>query len=288
MQITLLPDRVKAAWERCDKKEITYEQFQAIEALEIRRYQKLWTEALILSEYTDLYESLLTEIWDYTGLPIEEIRSWCDQAVEKIARSWELSRPQGREQIEKWYDSALYIYELMAWHSLRNDNTPLAYVGALEFAKRVGIKNHFDFGSGVGSGTILFHRHGIQSWMGDISTLLLEFARKRAVKRGCLNSTIWTGLEGIWPYLKNQFDFITAMEVFEHLYDPIQTLENLHGALVSGGYLFIQLSSCRPDPERPQHIVTDPQPIFKRLSELGMVKVWSDGWVWGHDCFQKQ
>src|SRR5216684_3944815 len=62
--------------------------------------------------------------------------------------------------VEKYYDAAdEYIEELMWWHTLADDISPLAYVVALEFASSVGCKACLDFGSGVGSGALLFRRH---------------------------------------------------------------------------------------------------------------------------------
>ena len=288
----LLPDRIKTHWANHEAGQFSYEEFQRLEKLELDRYQAFWTEALILPPHKDLYESLVSEIASYTGLKADEIKVYCDNAVEDLAALWRKGhvQPGDPAALRAYYESKLWIYELMAWHSLRLDNTPLAYVMALEFAKKTNRTKHLDFGSGVGSGTILFERHGIGSWACDISATLLNFGRFRLNNRMTAfagGSPMWAGVENLWKHLKGQFDFITAMEVFEHLYDPIGMIDNLHDVLTPGGYLFIQLSSCHPDPERPQHIVTDPQPIFKRLDELGMVKVWSDNWVWGHDVFQK-
>lgn len=38
-----------------------------------------------------------------------------------------------------------------------------------------------------------------------------------------------------------QFDVVTAFDVLEHLSDPAVAIKNLHNALKSGGYLFIEL-----------------------------------------------
>jgi 2-polyprenyl-3-methyl-5-hydroxy-6-metoxy-1,4-benzoquinol methylase len=286
--MNLLPDRIKAHWAQHEQGEITYEQFQALEKKELDRYQAFWAEALILPDHTDLYESLISEIVEYTGLTADETKVFCDHAVQDLASEWRKIPHKDPTMIEGFYNLKLYIYELMAWHSLKDDNTPLAYVMALEFARKSGCKKHLDFGSGVGSGTILFQKYGVESWMCDISQRLLNFAHWRQCRRKSLSgSPIYAGVYDLWKHMANQFDFITAMEVIEHLYDPLATIDNLYKALKPEGYLFLQLNSCRPDPERPQHIVTDPQPIFERLSSLGMTKVWCDNWVWGHDCFQK-
>ena len=44
---------------------------------------------------------------------------------------------------------------------------------------------------------------------------------------------------------------------------------------------------CEVDPERPEHIVQDFQPVFDRFAELGFKEVFRDEWLWGHQVFQK-
>src|SRR2546427_172036 len=62
---------------------------------------------------------------------------------------------------------------------LTEDFTPLSYVTALEFAAREGCRSCLDFGAGVGSGGILFARHGFDVGLADISSPLLNFSRWR-------------------------------------------------------------------------------------------------------------
>ena len=82
------------------------------------------------------------------------------------------------------------------------------------------------------------------------------------------------------------FDMITAMDVFEHLTDPVVTVDHLFAALKPGGYIFGRFAA-EPDEERPQHIVFDFAPTLARFEALGCVQVWRDEWLWGHQVFQK-
>jgi SAM-dependent methyltransferase len=74
--------------------------------------------------------------------------------------------------------------------------------------------------------------------------------------------------------------------VFEHLADPVEAAEHLWRALRPGGVLFARIHA-EEDPERPHHIVRDFAPTFARLAELGLVETWRDGWLWGHQLFEK-
>ena len=79
---------------------------------------------------------------------------------------------------------------------------------------------------------------------------------------------------------------MTAIDVFEHLVDPVETVERLWDALKPGGFLYARISA-ESDADRPQHIVQDFGPTFARMRALGFVQVWQDEWLWGHQVFQK-
>jgi SAM-dependent methyltransferase len=83
------------------------------------------------------------------------------------------------------------------------------------------------------------------------------------------------------------FDMILAMDVFEHLTDPVTTVEQIWSALRPGGVFFARLQVQKAD-THPQHIVRDFEPTFARMRELGLVETWRDTWLWGHQLFEKR
>ena len=90
-----------------------------------------------------------------------------------------------QDSVENFYnESEAMIYELMWWHTLSEDASPLAYVTALHFAKMHGCRSYLDFGAGVGSGGILFARHGLDVTLADISSPMLDFSQWRFRLRG--------------------------------------------------------------------------------------------------------
>lgn len=56
------------------------------------------------------------------------------------------------------------------------------------------------------------------------------------------------------PLPSEGFDMILAMDVFEHLADPVATVESLHRALRPGGVLFARIQAAKAE-THPQHIV---------------------------------
>jgi SAM-dependent methyltransferase len=282
----LLPDELKDLWRAVEKNELSTDDFGAAQERLLAEYRRTWTDALLLEPRRDLEESFVHELQLYTRCEDPgEIRRLCRLAVETLAEEWRNKvDPKNRESVEKFYnETRAEIYELMWWHTLVDDLSPLSYVTALEFAEREGCRSCLDFGAGVGSGGILFARHGFAVGLADISSPLLEFSRWRLGLRN---------LPGEFYDLKTRslppaaFDMITAMDVFEHLADPVKAVETLSTALRPGGFLYGRFHA-EHDEDRPLHVVRDFGPSLKRLGELGFIQVWQDEWLWGHQVFRK-
>ena len=249
-------------------------------------YRQTWEQALLLERYKGLSESLLAELGSYMRCAdMAEIQRQCIHAVATLKAEWQAQvDPGDRQSIEQFYDaSQATIYELMWWHTLCDDASPLAYITALHFARQQGCRSYLDFGAGVGSGGILFARHGLEVTLADISSTLLGFSQWRLERRRL--PAAYIDLK-VCSLPRHTFDFVTAMDVFEHLVEPVETIERLWDALKPGGFLYARISA-ESDEDRPQHIVQDFEPTFARMQALGLVQVWQDEWLWGHQVFQK-
>jgi len=282
----LLPDQLKALWQAVDQQQLSVEAFTSEQERLLATHRQTWEQALLLEGYTDLSASLLAELGSYMHCAdMAEVQRQCVQAVATLKGEWQAQvKPGDRRSIEQFYDvSQATIYELMWWHTLGDDASPLAYVTALHLAQQHGCQSYLDFGSGVGSGAILFARHGFTVTLADISSTLLGFSQWRLERRQLPAAYVDLKVSQL-PH--HAFDFMTAMDVFEHLVDPVETVERLWDALKPGGFLYARISA-ESDEERPQHIVQDFGPTFARMQALGLVQVWQDEWLWGHQVFQK-
>jgi mycofactocin glycosyltransferase len=251
-------------------------------------YANIWNAALLLDGHTSIQQSILTELAEYTGVTdIEQVRQRCCNNQGQIAAAWRRTVTEGsRASVDAFYDTCevdLYIHSLMWWHTLSDDDSPLAYVLALKFAQQRGCHSLLDFGAGAGSGAVLYARHGLQTTAADISAPMLAFTQWRLRRRN-LNANIIDLRTS--ELAASQYDMITAMDVFEHLSDPLGTVDHIARALRPGGFLFGRFA-VEKDDDHPLHIVRDFRPVFDRLAERGLNKVWSDQWLWGHTAFQK-
>ena len=282
----LLPDRLSALWKRVDSGEISAETAQACQDQLLQEYRAIWTSALVSDPDRDLKSSLLGELGRYLGWDdMDKVEARCRGILAELREAWQQTVKRGNPaSIERFYDSSEgHLFELVWWHTLTEDQTPLAYVFALDFARRQAGRRYLDFGAGIGSGAILFARHGFEVVLADVSSPLLQFAEWRLRERGLSAEILDLKTHSLPP---GAFDVITTMDVFEHLADPVKAVGRLATALVPGGYIFGRFAA-HEDPERPQHIVLDFEPTFQRLSALGFTERWRDGWLWGHQVFQK-
>ncbi len=282
----LLPDVLKNLWQTVDEKQFTGEEFYFERERLLDDYKQTWKQALVLDGQYDLKQSLLGELGSYLGCEdLAEIERRGQNAMTTAKGEWEGKvNPSDRHAVEQYYDeSQAAMFELVYWHTLEWDTSPLAYVTALHFVRQHECQTCLDFGAGVGSGAILFARHGLEITLADISLPMLRFSQWRFGIRG---------LHAQFRDLKScglptrAFDMVTAMDVFEHLFDPVRAAEEIWETLKPGGFLFGRFGT-EEDEEQPQHIVKDFGPTFKRMQELGFSQVWRDDWLWGHQVFQK-
>jgi SAM-dependent methyltransferase len=117
----------------------------------------------------------------------------------------------------------------------------------------------------------------------DISSTMLQVCRWRLDYRNL--SAHFLDLKER-PLPDGAFDMVCAMDVFEHLADPVGTVDALWRSMKPGGFLYGRFHA-EQDEDRPHHIVQDFQPTLKRLDERGFREVWRDEWLWGHQVFQK-
>lgn len=281
-----LPDRLHTLWQEVEAKRMSPEACAAQQEQWLDDDRRQWREALLENKNEDLRTGLFREVAAYYQITdLAEVERRCASAVATLRREWhELDETDPQTKMENFYESPATIYELIEWHTLQDDTGPLAYVLGLDIAREYQVRTCLDFGSGIGSGALLFAHAGISMTLADISTVLLDFARWRFARRGLPIQ----GLDLKRATLPDtSFDMILAMDVFEHLAEPERVAEQLWRALRPDGLLFARIHA-EEDAERPQHIVRDFEPTFARMRELGLIETWRDNWLWGHQLFEKR
>ncbi len=232
-----------------------------------------WREALLLPGETDPVESGVRELAEYFGLSRDEARRSCESALADSQREWESSPRRTHDQIVDFYRrTRSYLFEHVWWHATEVE-TNSANAGILNYAMQRGACEYLDFGSGVGANAILFAKRGLKVALADVSETMLDFARWRLARRG-LQAELINLNEQRLP--RERFDFVTALDVCEHLVDPGAEIERIAQSLkIGGAFVF----NCRAgkDAERPMHILPAAAPVLRSIRRNGLREVADDG-----------
>ncbi|HNV86408.1 MAG TPA: class I SAM-dependent methyltransferase [Candidatus Omnitrophota bacterium] len=224
----------------------------------IAEYRQKWDSAFLLPGESDNVRSAIRELAEYfPAYGAEEIEERFWNATRLFSEYWMRRPPDAKSErslIDFYNSTDLEIFELMHYHGVLRDEGPLNYVCALDLAERLGCRDVLDYGSGAGSGGLLFAKAGLAVTLCDVSLPLLEFARWRFRKRAREAEFIdlRTGR------LATRADLITCFEVLEHAPDPLLILRKCREVLRDGGYLILTAPFGK-DPERPMHIIHDPR-----------------------------
>lgn len=95
--------------------------------------------------------------------------------------------------------------------------------------------SHIDVGCGNGALTIKFYKYFKKSLGIDLSEEGIKFAKKFENQNISFQNE---SIENLAKYNK-KFDFVTAIEVIEHQYDPLDFLQKLNRITKKEGYILI-------------------------------------------------
>ncbi len=228
-----------------------------------------WRDALLLPGETDLLASGVRELSEYYGLSRDEALARAQNGVRASREAWNAFPRRSREEILDFYDRCEdYVFEHVHWHATLTEGETLANVAILEYALATGVRRYLDLGGGVGANLILFARAGVEVADADVSGPMMAFARWRLERRG---------LKGLFFDLKKESlplewsDLLTAVDVLEHVPDPVLTLGEALPSLVPGGRVLVAMGFGR-DPERPMHVVHTPRAFLSGVRALGLAR----------------
>lgn len=236
--------------------------------------REVWADALALSGRY-LRRSLVGELAEYLERPPDKVLEDCRSGAERLKREWLESAPDSPEKVSEFYrDTNDYLYDLTWWHTLSEDESALAAVEALEVAEDCMARTVLDFGAGIGSLGILLAKNGFEVTLAEINPVLADYSRHRFARRGLTASFLDVTSETL-P--EAAFDFVSAVDVMEHLPEPGETLRSLAGALRPGGTLYIHLPPDDGNDPRPMHLWHDRDVLLGEIEGAGLWLERADG-----------
>lgn len=226
----------------------------------------LWEDALKKGGLST-EETLIEENIEYLRWTREEVmKCWGRKGTRMVKEKWIEDNPTTEAEVNRYYDTLeLYIPELSSWHSEVHVEVFLKIVEFLQLCVKNGLTSYLDFGAGIGSSGILFHKYGFDITLADISDAMLKYEKWRLARYNVPARFIDLKSESIPA---QSVDCVTAIEVLEHVPDPVKAMSKIKDALKIGGYAFVT-TPFYFDPERPQHIVHDIA-VTRNFEELGL------------------
>jgi SAM-dependent methyltransferase len=236
-----------------------------------------WQEALARPGHHSLYESMVTELAEYLGETPATVVSLCAAGAEAVAQEWKV-RQLGKgspasEVIEFYRTTKSYLFDLTTFNSEYPHTDTLECL--VDIAKKRGLTNVLDFGSGIGSVGLFFALNGMDVTLADVSEPLLEYVAWRFKIRGLNVRLIDLNREEL-P--EDTFEVVTTFDVLEHLPRPAETLRTLAASMKIGGLLALNVEGI--DDRFPQHIASYEEVFstvgatgFQRLQFLGKTEV---------------
>lgn len=225
----------------------------------------LWSSAVRLERDADAYDSAVREASEYFGLAPSEVIARMANGSRLLAEEWQQMKidPRSESDLRRFYnENTAEAFELLNFNT--RGAAGLQYVAAFEMTRLRPGRRYLDFGSGVGSGAILFARQGFEVTLADVSTPLLRFAEWRLRKRGL--SATYVDLKQ-QPLPLASYDVATAFDVLEHVLDPLRAVADLWDSLTIGGILCFN-TPFEPDPDKPMHIFHD-ETMVRRVRSAG-------------------
>lgn len=214
-----------------------------------------------------LKETLILENMAYLKWSREKVLSlWGKSGTEKIKESWLKIHPRTKKDIQNFYNHLeLYIPELSSWHAMEQNEDFIEVAKFLQDCLKQNFVSYLDYGSGIGSCGLVFAYFGFSVTLADISESMLNYAQWR-LKRHKVTTKFLDLKREFLP--KERYDCVTAIEVLEHLTNPVETVNKIRLAMKIGGLLFITTPFFK-DPDRPVHLIHEMK-VVKEFEKLGM------------------
>jgi len=187
-------------------------------------------------------KNLYTELSQYTKKDLSLVTARCQIAHVELAWLWEKYKD---DPIKFYKEADLYIFNLTYYQMrLQKNNIHNWYQHMI---KKHGWKTGLDYGGGIGEQTILASQEGVKMDFLEIEgSKTLEYAKWRFKKyeiKPVFRSENYK--------INQDYDFIVAMDVLEHLENPKPVLQDI---ALHTKWLFCNPEQIKYNWLSPQHI----------------------------------
>lgn len=213
------------------------------------------------------------EIAEYLNMAHEDTKVLIVQSTKLLSEDWNSAQPGSVAEIHEWYKTTpYYIFNLAAYHVIS-----AGYSRMTELVEREldGIKGPIlDFGGGDGDMAIRLAERGLNVTYCDVPGNTMKYARWRFRKRGLKVGIIISDSADI-IHLKRRYSAILALDVLEHLVNPLNYCRVFHEHLEPGGVLIAKPSFSHDSEEAPMHLAENEKysdSFAEEMREIGFEK----------------
>lgn len=213
-------------------------------------------------------EAVYDELSLYSGLSIDAVKSIAANSNSITAQKWAESNGPTPEKLKQFYDSVSnWVFGTLTYHAKQAEGeySPLPVIVADELhTTQPG--QFLDFGSGVGTASLLFDRIGWSVTAADISKPLMEFSKWRFKRHAADIPIVDLNTESL-P--EDYFDVIAGFNTMAHIVDVESTIKMLRSALKSGGLLIFDIDTRSKEQQMWWHVMETHYPYLRIMRCTG-------------------
>lgn len=239
------------------------------DALSARRAAllELWGTVLTGPSGAAPTDAVVAELSEYFKMPETEVRRRCDNSNQLSRAEWlERDRDTPDDLVEFWNRASpvfgITMSHAKQFHGLHPSSSVELALGLADLCPGTML----DFGVGPGTNAMFFTTLGWKVAMSDISTVMLDFARWRAERRGIEASYFDTRTQ---PLPSGAFDLVMALEVMHVVPDVAAVLRQIRGAMRIGGTLVFNVYAPPRGPETYSYLYEASWPVMRQVRRAG-------------------
>ena len=183
-----------------------------------------------------------SELAIHTGRNRDLIQKKCENAAVELAWAWEKYKT---DPLKYYRKSDLYVFDLAFYQTLQTQRGTLDWYR--NKIKEYQWKSMLDYGGGIGEWTLIPAEMGIESSYLDMkNSKTLKYAEWRFALYNIHPTILFDGQK-----LEKHYDFIVAMDVFEHIENPEPIIQDV---CAHTNYIFANPEEIPYNFIYPQHI----------------------------------
>src|SRR5665213_1808360 len=212
---------------------------------------------------------------DYSDRSVDEVKEIVRDTNEISKQKWAEAGRSTPDGLRAFYSSVTnWVFGNISYHARqaegRDGPSPALPIQVAEALKNLKPGHHLDFGSGVGTASLLFNRCGWQITLADVSTPLLDFARWRLSRSNVPAEFIDLNRDTLE---ERRYELITAFNTMAHVPNVRQTISELRTALKPEGLLVFDIDARKPAPGNEWFLYEHPYQVLRGIRALGFTRM---------------